>query len=106
MCVYDRIQVRGKCNKFGVLFEKASRGLIVQKPKVYVTRELPERGLRVIQERFDVEIWPKYAPPPKEVIVQKSSEVDGLATLLSDKIDSEVLDAGSNLRIVSICSRI
>lgn len=73
----------------------------MQKPTVYVTRELPERGLRLIKERFDAEVWSEYAPPPKEVIIEKAAEVDALATLLSDKIDGEVFDAGSNLKIVS-----
>lgn len=73
----------------------------MQKPKIYVTRELPERGLRKIKEQFDAEVWPEYAPPPKEVIIKKAAKVDALATLLSDKIDAEVFDAALNLKIVS-----
>jgi len=71
------------------------------KPKVYVTRELPESGLRIIKEHFDAEIWPEYAPPPKEVIVEKVGRVDALASLLSDEIDTEVLHAGPKLKIVA-----
>ena len=73
----------------------------MNKPKVYVTRELPERGLRIIKERFDTEVWPEYAPPPKSVIIEKASKVDALTTLLSDKIDAEVFDAAPNLKIVA-----
>jgi glyoxylate reductase len=73
----------------------------LQKPKVYVTRELPARGLRIIKERFDTEVWSEYAPPPKKVIIKKAAEVEALATLLSDKIDAEVLDVAPNLKIVS-----
>jgi glyoxylate reductase len=71
------------------------------KPKVYVTRELPERGLKIIEERFDAEVWPEYAPPPKKVIIEKARKVDALATLLSDKIDTEVFDAAPKLKIVA-----
>ncbi len=71
------------------------------KSKVYVTRELPDRGLRVIKEKFDVEVWPEYYPPPKKVIIEKAAKVDALATLLSDKIDAEVFDAAPSLRIVA-----
>jgi glyoxylate reductase len=71
------------------------------KPKVYVTREMPERGLRVIKEKFDAEVWPEYAPPPKKVIIEKAAKVDALATLLSDKIDAEVFDAAPKLKIVA-----
>jgi glyoxylate reductase len=71
------------------------------KPKVYVTRELPDRGLNVIKNRFDAEVWPEYAPPPKKTIIEKAKNVDALATLLSDKIDVEVFDAAPKLKIVS-----
>ncbi|MGB9675968.1 MAG: glyoxylate reductase [Candidatus Bathyarchaeales archaeon] len=71
------------------------------KPKVYVTRELPERGLKIIKERFDAEVWPEYAPPPKKVIIEKVRNVDALVSLLSDKIDAEVFDAAPKLKIVS-----
>lgn len=71
------------------------------KPKVYVTRELPERGLRIIQEHFDAEIWHEYHPPPKPIIIEKARDVDALAPLLSDKIDAEVFDAAPKLKIVA-----
>jgi len=70
------------------------------KPKIYVTRELPERGLRVLKQHFDAEVWPEYAPPPKKVIIDKARNVDALATLLSDKMDAEVFDAAPKLKIV------
>lgn len=71
------------------------------KPRVYVTREMPERGLRIIKERFDVEVWADYAPPPKKIIVEKAANIDALATLLSDKIDAEVYDSAPKLKIIS-----
>ncbi len=71
------------------------------KPKVYVTRELPERGLKIIMERFDAEVWPEYAPPPKKTIIEKAKDVDALATLLSDKIDAEVFDAAPKLKMIA-----
>jgi len=73
----------------------------MQKPKVYVTREIPERGLKLIKERFEAEVWPEYGPPPKQVIIEKVRDVDALASLLSDKIDAEVFDAAPKLKIVS-----
>jgi len=73
----------------------------VPKPKVYVTRELPERGLKIIMERFDAEVWPEYAPPPKKTIIEKAKDVDALATLLSDKIDAEVFDAAPKLKMIA-----
>lgn len=71
------------------------------KPKVYVTRDMPERGLRIIKERFDAEVWPDYGPPSKKTLIEKAVKVDALATLLSDKIDAEVFDAAPKLKIVA-----
>jgi len=74
---------------------------LMYKPKVYVTREIPERGLRIIMERFNAEVWPEYGPPPKHVIIEKARDVDALVTLLSDKIDAEIFDAAPKLKIVA-----
>jgi len=71
------------------------------KPKVYVTREIPEKGLKTIKERFDAEVWPEYGPPPREVIVEKIGNVDAVVSLLSDKIDAEVFDAARKLKVVA-----
>jgi glyoxylate reductase len=71
------------------------------KLKIYVTRQLPERGLKIIRKYFDTEVWPEYAPPPKKTIIEKAKNADALSTLLSDKIDAEVFDAAPKLKIVS-----
>ncbi len=73
----------------------------MQKPRVYVTRELSERGLNIIRKHFEAEVWTEYAPPPKKVIIEKVRNVDALVPLLSDKIDAEVFDAAPELKIVS-----
>ncbi|UCF58634.1 MAG: D-glycerate dehydrogenase, partial [Candidatus Bathyarchaeota archaeon] len=73
----------------------------MQKHKVFVTREIPERGLWIIKKRFDAEVWIDSAPPPKQVIIQKAVKVDALATLLTDKIDAEVFDVAPNLKIIA-----
>ena len=73
----------------------------MSKLKVYVTREIPERGLKIIKKRFDVEVWPEYGPPLKEVVIDKVRDVDALVSLLSDSIDVEVFGAAPKLKIVA-----
>ncbi|MEM3641527.1 MAG: D-glycerate dehydrogenase, partial [Candidatus Bathyarchaeia archaeon] len=73
----------------------------MQKPKVYVTRELPGRSLEIMRKYFNIEVWPEYGPPPKQHIIEKARDVDALATLLTDKIDAEVFDAAPKMKIVS-----
>ncbi len=71
------------------------------RPRVFVTREIPERGLSKIREHFEVDLWTDEAPPPKDVIIERVRDVDALVSLLTDPIDAEVFDAAPKLRIVS-----
>src|SRR5947208_1714553 len=71
------------------------------KPKVFVTRVIPEVGLRRIRERCDAEVWPDLLPPPRAVLVQKVADCDGLVSLLTDRIDGPLLDAAPRLKVVS-----
>jgi glyoxylate reductase len=71
------------------------------KPKVFVTREIPEIGLKMIKEYYEVEVWDRYTAPPREVLLEKVRNVDALVTLLTDKIDKEVLDNAPRLRIIA-----
>ena len=73
----------------------------MSRPKIYVTRKLPEAGIKRIFELFDVEIWPEYPPPPRDVLLQKVRTVDGLVSLLTDKIDKELLENAKNLKIIA-----
>lgn len=71
------------------------------RPGVYVTRTIPERALKVLQEVANVKMRREEMPPSKEEIIQQISDVDGLLCLLTDKIDSEVIEAGKNLKVIS-----
>lgn len=71
------------------------------KPKVFVTRKIPDVGLKLVVENTDAEVWPDLLPPPYEVIKEKIASCDGLLSLLTDKIDAALLDAGPGLKVVS-----
>jgi glyoxylate reductase len=71
------------------------------KPKVFVTRVIPEAGLKQIQQHCDAEVWPDQLPPPAAVLRQKVAGCDGLVSLLTDKIDAGLLDAAPRLKVVS-----
>ncbi len=71
------------------------------KPKVFVTRVIPEVGLRAIQAACDAEVWPDPLPPPHAVLRQKAAGCDGLVSLLTDKIDAALMDAAPRLKVVS-----
>ncbi|HZT81344.1 MAG TPA: D-glycerate dehydrogenase [Gemmataceae bacterium] len=71
------------------------------KPKVFVTRIIPDAGLSKIKEHCDADIWPDPLPPPYELIRQKVAGCDGLVSLLTDRIDAALLDAAPRLKVVS-----
>ena len=72
------------------------------RPRVFVTRVIPEAGLRLVREAAQTEVWPAELPPPRDVLLERVSGVDGLLSLLTDRVDDEVLDtAGPQLRVVS-----
>jgi glyoxylate reductase len=72
-----------------------------KKPKVFITRELFDEAISRIREFYEVEIWDKYYAPPREILLEKASKYDALVTLLTDKIDCELLERAKNLRIIA-----
>lgn len=68
--------------------------------KVFVTRRIPEDGLVLLRKHADVTVWEGELPPPRDVILDKVRDIDGLLCLLTDKIDKEVLDAAGKLKAI------
>ena len=74
----------------------------MSKPKVYVTRMIPQSGLDMVHEVCDADVWEGEIPPPRETILEQVAGRDGLLCLLTDPIDAEVMDAaGPQLKIIS-----
>jgi glyoxylate reductase len=71
------------------------------KMKVFVTRLIPEAGLRKVQEQCECDIWREPLPPPYDVLRAKAADGDGLLSLLTDKIDAALMDASPRLKVVS-----
>ncbi len=72
------------------------------KPKVYVTRRIPEDGLAIVREAAEVRIWDRVdVPPPRDVLLREVAGVDGLLSLLTDPIDGALMDAAPRLKVVS-----
>ena len=71
------------------------------KPKVFVTRVIPDEGLDQIRAFCDATVWEDELPPPREVLLRETHDADGLVSLLTDKIDGELMDACPRLRVVS-----
>lgn len=76
----------------------------MSKPKVFITRRLLEPGLAMVVESCQAEIWPHPYPPPYEVLMERIPRLDGLLCLLTDMVDSVLLEAaGPSFRVISNC---
>ncbi len=74
----------------------------MSKPTVFITRLIPAKGLNVVQEFCNVDLWQGELPPGRAELLQHIQGVDGLLCLLTDKIDGDVMDAaGSQLKVIS-----
>jgi len=72
------------------------------KPRIFVTRIIPEKGLEMVRQQADVEVWQEPLPPPYQALVQKAKGIDALLCLLTDKIDENLIDAmGSQIKVIS-----
>jgi lactate dehydrogenase-like 2-hydroxyacid dehydrogenase len=72
------------------------------KPKVFVSRVIPEEGLARVREATDATVWEDELPPPRDQLLSAIAGCDGVLTLLTDRVDDEFLDrAGPQLKVVS-----
>lgn len=74
----------------------------MSKPKVFVTRAIPEKGFAMVRDFCDVDLWPKELPPTRDELLQHVRGMDGLLCLLTDTINGAVMDeAGPQLKVIS-----
>jgi glyoxylate reductase len=75
---------------------------MADRPRVFVARRLPEEGLDAVRAACEMDLWEDELPPPRDELLRRVAGVDGVLTLLTDKVDDEFLDAaGSQLKVVS-----
>ncbi len=72
------------------------------KPKVYITRSLPDEIVERLSEHFGVKMWKEErSVVPREVLLKEVRDVDALLCLLTDQIDQELLNQARNLKVIS-----
>lgn len=74
----------------------------MSRPRVFVTRMIPEKGQALVTDFCEADVWTDELPPPRRILLEKVRGVDGLLCLLTDRIDGEVMDAaGPGLKVIS-----
>lgn len=74
---------------------------MVLRPKVLLTRRLPQPGIDLLERHVDMFINPFDIPMSRQDIIGGIKDKDGLICLLNDKVDAEVIDAGKNVKIIA-----
>lgn len=73
---------------------------------IAVTRRIPEAGLALLREaeaagEVEIRLWEEEMPPSPEQLADLLRGCNGALTLLTDKINGEVLDREPQLKVVS-----
>jgi len=71
------------------------------KGKIVVTHMIPEKGINMLRKKFEVEYHPNTGLLSKKQLITMAKDKDVILSLLSDKIDGEVIDACPNLKVIS-----
>lgn len=68
---------------------------------VFVTRRLTPEAEEKLNNLCQAEYWQEDTPPPYKILLEKTRNVDGLVCLLTDRVDAEMINKASRLKIIS-----
>src|ERR1700688_4443996 len=71
------------------------------KLKVFATHSLFEEARQILQQTCEVEYWARPERPPREEVLRRAKDKEGLICLLTEKINEELLGAAPKLRIAA-----
>ena len=72
------------------------------RPYVFITRKLSDNAIQPLMEVADVHIWNEEEKAvPREILLEEVKKADALLTMLSDKVDKELLDAAPKLKVIA-----
>jgi glyoxylate reductase len=69
--------------------------------RCFVTRLLPGTALDRLRDRHEVDVWPDRLPPDPEQLATRAASVDGLLTLLTERVDAALIAQCPDLRAIS-----
>ncbi len=70
-------------------------------PRVLLTRRIPSSVLTTLQTQHTVDLYAGDGAIPREELLRRVADKDAVICVLTDKIDSEVLDAAPALKVVA-----
>ena len=77
----------------------------MERKKIFITRKINSIAVELLKNYYDVILTNKTDSPTKNGMIKKVKNVYGILCTLSEKIDSDIMDAaGSNLKVISTLS--
>ena len=70
-------------------------------PRVFVSDFIPGDILEPLETLAEVEVWGAKERVPRETLFERLVDCDGWISMLSDRIDVELLDSAPKLRVIS-----
>ena len=76
--------------------------MVMSRPRVFVTRRLPDDALADLAAQTDLHVWPEEGVAmPRDALLNEARQSEGLLTVLTDRIDEELLAAAPRLKVVA-----
>jgi glyoxylate reductase len=70
-------------------------------PRLFIARKLSLDPRTVVGPDLDLDVWDGDLPPPREDLLARVASADGLLALLTERVDTELLDAAPSLQVVA-----
>ncbi len=69
--------------------------------RIFVTRALPGPALSRLEDAHETTVWQHQLPPSYEQLRAHAAQADALLTLLTDRVDAQLLAAAPRLRVIA-----
>lgn len=72
-----------------------------QKPNVLVPGYMPEEGVELLRQHFNLTYYPVERPFSKKELIEKAAHKDGMVIYMTDQIDREVIEGCPDVKVIS-----
>ncbi|HOL17696.1 MAG TPA: D-glycerate dehydrogenase [Bacillota bacterium] len=70
-------------------------------PTIFITRKIPAESLNMLEGRYRLKVNPAERPVTRQEMLEGVKEADALLCMLTDKVNREVIEKASNLKVVA-----
>jgi len=70
-------------------------------PKIVLTRKVPEQAMTLLHSQCELTVWEGDQAVPRHWLLEHLSGAEGLYCLLTDPVDTELLEKAKHLKVIS-----